>query len=102
MKAVTDDTNTIQAATTMEYHPRPPDPSAAHGRAPACARGYADKVPSADTNATFAMDSAVNSSGTPVSLTAIDFIKLQPGTTQEAGWLGEVSTEIAGIEDINL
>jgi hypothetical protein len=79
-----------------------PDPSVEHWLAPAFAWGYADNVPNADTNATFDIDWAVNSSGTPVSLTGIDFIKIYTGTNQDAGWLGEVSTEIAGIEDINL
>jgi hypothetical protein len=70
--------------------------------APAYAWGYADNVANTDVNATFDIAWAVNASGTPVSLTGIDFIKIYTATIQDAGWLGEVSTEVSGIEDINI
>jgi hypothetical protein len=79
------------------------DPSSAENWvAPAYAWGYADNVANSSTNATFDIDWAVNSSGTSVSLTGIDFIKIYTATIQDAGWLGEVSTEVSGIEDINI
>lgn len=79
------------------------DPSAAqYWIAPAYGWGYADNVANTDPNATFDISWAVNSSGTPVSLTGIDFIKVYTATIQDSGWLGEVSTEITGIEDINI
>ncbi|MBT1689087.1 hypothetical protein [Dawidia soli] len=79
------------------------DPSATeHWVAPAYAWGYTDNVVNTDTNATFDISWAVNASGTPVTLTGIDFVKVYTATIQDAGWLGEVSTEIAGIEDINI
>jgi hypothetical protein len=34
-------------------------------------------------------------------LTHIDFIKIHTAMVQEAGWLGETSTEIAGVEDLH-
>lgn len=70
--------------------------------APAYAWGYADNVANTDANASFDIAWAVNSSGTPVTLTGIDFIKIYTATIQDAGWLGEVSTEVAGIEDLNI
>ena len=46
----------------------------------------------------FKIDWAVDDSGNPVHLDYIDFIKVHTGMLQEAGWLGETSTEFAGIE----
>lgn len=79
------------------------DPTATeYWLAPAYGWGYADNVANSDPNASFDIAWAVNSSGTPVSLTGIDFIKIYTATIQDAGWLGEVSTEVAGIEDLNI
>ena len=39
--------------------------------------------------------------GNPVQLDYIDFIKVYTGNVQEAGWLGETSTEFAGIVDLH-
>ncbi|MFV0220190.1 hypothetical protein OBK23_11010 [Empedobacter falsenii] len=39
---------------------------------------------------------------TPVKLLGIDFIKVYTATNQEAGWLGEISTEVAGAYDLHL
>lgn len=79
------------------------DPSATeYWLAPAYAWGYADNVANSDPNATFDIGWAVNASGTPITLTGIDFIKIYTATIQDAGWLGEVSTEVCGVEDINI
>ena len=39
---------------------------------------------------------------TPIDLQYIDFIKVQTGVNSKAGWLGEVSTEVSGFEDLNI
>ena len=49
----------------------------------------------------FKIEWAVDDSGNPVHLDYIDFIKVYTGLVQEAGWLGETSTEFAGIVDLH-
>lgn len=48
------------------------------------------------------ISSAVDGSGLPANLTKINFIRVQSGVFQIAGWLNEVSTEISGAADIHL
>ena len=48
------------------------------------------------------ISSAVDASGSPANLTKINFIKVQSGIFQIAGWLNEISTEISGAADIHL
>ncbi|MCT4638726.1 MAG: T9SS type A sorting domain-containing protein [Bacteroidales bacterium] len=43
---------------------------------------------------------AVNKDGEYVDLNRIDFVKVHTGTLADAGWLGEVSTEVAGAYDV--
>jgi hypothetical protein len=50
----------------------------------------------------FDISNAVDSAGNPVTLTGINFIKIQSGVFQIAGWLNEVSTEISGAADLSL
>lgn len=47
------------------------------------------------------ISSAVDASGKSVNLNRINFIKVQSGVFQIAGWLNEVSTEISGAADIH-
>lgn len=70
---------------------------------PALAWGYVDNHANnaAISNNGFKIDWAVDDSGNPVHLEYIDFIKVYTGMVQEAGWLGETSTEIAGIIDLH-
>lgn len=44
----------------------------------------------------FDIDWAVDANGEYVNLDEIDFIKVQNGVLADAGWLGEISTEITG------
>lgn len=44
----------------------------------------------------FNIDNAVDANGNSVNLKAIDFIKVYNCLNQEAGWLGETSTEVCG------
>lgn len=50
----------------------------------------------------FRISDAINSKGESVNLDYIDFIKIQTGVFSQAGWLGEVSTEVLGILDLTL
>lgn len=64
--------------------------------------GYADNYPNTREGATIDIDWAVDQAGNPVHLPGIDFIKIYTGLNQEAGWLGETSTEVAGAIDLHL
>lgn len=44
----------------------------------------------------FDISNAIDKTGNPVELKAIDFIKVYTGVNQQAGWLGETSTEVCG------
>ena len=78
----------------------------------AFAWGYADNMgsdvlPGDDGNGEgqrngFKIVNAMYSDGTPVRLQYIDFVKVQTGIQSKSGWLGEVSTEVFGFEDLNL
>lgn len=50
----------------------------------------------------FLIKNAMYPDGTPIDLRYIDFIRVQTGVNSKAGWLGEVSTEVFGFEDLNL
>jgi len=61
--------------------------------------GYADNTSSGDE---IDINAAIDSEGNSVNLIGIDFIKIQTGIQSNMGWLGEFSTEITGIADLNL
>lgn len=50
----------------------------------------------------FDIQNAVDAQGNAVSLSGIDFIKVQSAVFQQAGWLNEVSTEIRGAFDLQM
>lgn len=50
----------------------------------------------------FLIKNAMYSTGEHINLQYIDFIKVQTGINCKAGWLGEVSTEVFGFEDLNI
>lgn len=64
--------------------------------------GYVDNVPNDDNDSAIDISWAVDKAGKPVSLQAIDFIKVYSGVNQECGWLGENSTEFGGAQDLHL
>ncbi|WP_415325291.1 cell surface protein [Chryseobacterium sp. MMS23-Vi53] len=64
--------------------------------------GYADNAPNNDDASNIDISWAVDRNGKHVKLPGIDFVKVYTGTNQEAGWLGEVSTEVAGAYDLRL
>lgn len=48
------------------------------------------------------ISNAVNKAGNRVDLSEINFIKVQSGVFQIAGWLNEISTEVSGAADLSL
>ncbi|MFB9076736.1 hypothetical protein ACFFLS_24025 [Flavobacterium procerum] len=64
--------------------------------------GYADNAPNNDNDSAIDIDWAIDSKGNKVNLPAIDFVKVYNGLNQQAGWLGETSTEIMGANDLHL
>lgn len=64
--------------------------------------GYADNFPNNEPQSAIDIDWAIDKNGNKVHLKGIDFVKVYNGINQEAGWLGEVSTEITGAEDLHL
>lgn len=64
--------------------------------------GYADNAPNNDDDSAIDIDWAIDNNGNKVQLPAIDFVKVYNGLNQQAGWLGETSTEISGATDLHL
>ena len=64
--------------------------------------GYADNAPNTDEASNIDISWAVDKSGRYVKLPGIDFVKVYTGVNQEAGWLGEVSTEVGGAYDLHI
>lgn len=69
---------------------------------PAFEFGYVDNWANTDPRAAIQIDWAVDKKGNPVKLPGIDFIRIHTGIRAEAGWLGENSTEVSAVEDLNL
>ncbi|WP_264530904.1 cell surface protein [Flavobacterium sp. N502540] len=64
--------------------------------------GYADNAPNGDEGSNIDISWAVDKNGKYVKLPGIDFVKIHTAINQEAGWLGEVSTDVAGAYDLYL
>lgn len=64
--------------------------------------GYADNAPNNDEASNIDISWAVDKNGNYIKLPGIDFVKIYTGINQEAGWLGEVSTEVGGAYDLYL
>ena len=63
--------------------------------------GYADNQPNHSDLSSLDIDWAVNKEGLSVHLDSIHFIRVYTGVNQNAGWVGELSTEIAGAENLH-
>lgn len=63
--------------------------------------GYADNHPYNTELCQFKIDWAVDESGAPVLLDAIDFVKIYTAVNQNVGWTGEISSEIVSVEDLH-
>ncbi|OXA74032.1 hypothetical protein B0A67_01400 [Flavobacterium aquidurense] len=64
--------------------------------------GYADNAPNNDDDSAIDIDWAIDKNGDKIRLPGIDFVKVYNGLNQQAGWLGETSTEIMGATDLHL
>lgn len=64
--------------------------------------GYADNEINTKDESAIDIDWAINSKGQRVILPGVDFVKIYTGVNQEAGWLGECSTEITSVEDLHI
>lgn len=69
--------------------------------------GYAECYDNEDYNVKlkanfFDISTAVDAAGMPANLSKVNFIMVQSGIFQIAGWLNEISTEISGAADIHL
>ncbi|MFC0777418.1 cell surface protein [Flavobacterium sp. HJSW_4] len=64
--------------------------------------GYADNAPNNDEASNIDISWAVDKNGKYVKLPGVDFVKVYTAINQEAGWLGEVSTEVSGAYDLHL
>lgn len=63
--------------------------------------GYADNHPNNSEGALVDIDWAMDAEGRPVILDSIDFVMIRTGVRQNTGWTGEISTEVAGVEDVH-
>jgi YVTN family beta-propeller protein len=63
--------------------------------------GYVDNQPNTSDLSCFDIDWAVDADGQSVHLDSIDFIRVYTGVNQNAGAIGELSTEICGAENFN-
>lgn len=63
--------------------------------------GYVDNKDHVTDGNLFELDNAVDAEGNTIKLGYIDFIKVQTGVNVKAGWLGEVSTEVFEVKDLN-
>ena len=63
--------------------------------------GYADNYDNVG-NSRFRIGDALTPDGEAVNLKYIDFIKVQTGVNAKSGWLGELSTEVLGFEDLSI
>lgn len=64
--------------------------------------GYADNQPNDSTCCMLDIDWAVDKEGSPVRLKGIHFVKVQTAVLQSNGWIGESSTEVAGVMDLHI
>ncbi|WP_126971972.1 PKD-like domain-containing protein [Gynurincola endophyticus] len=76
-------------------------PPAQYWVLPAYGWGYADNHANTHADAKIDLNWAVDKNGNSVKLKGIDFIKVYTGLNQDAGWLGETSTEVTGVEIYN-
>ena len=65
------------------------------------AYGYADNHPNDNDGSKIKIDWAVDKKGNAVNLPGIHFVKIQTGVNQQCGWIGELSTEVSGGEDLH-
>lgn len=66
-------------------------------------QGYVDNVANTDTlGCSFDITWAVDNRRQPVKLGYVDFVRVYTAVQQMCGWIGELSTEVSGAEDLHL
>ena len=63
--------------------------------------GYADNHPNNTEMSQFKIDWAVDQEGNPVKLDQIDFVRIYSAVNQNAGNMGEISTEVMTVENLH-
>lgn len=63
--------------------------------------GYADNHPNSTEMCKFKIDWAVDADGNKVTLDRIDFVKIYTAVNQNAGSMGELSTEVSTVENLH-
>lgn len=63
--------------------------------------GYADNHPNSTEMSKFKIDWAVDAQGNKVALDQIDFVKIYTAVNQYCTQIGELSTEITGVENLH-
>lgn len=63
--------------------------------------GYADNHPNNTEGCCLKLEWAVDEAGQPVRLDSIHFVRIYTAVNQQCGWVGETSTEIQAVEDLN-
>lgn len=64
--------------------------------------GTIDRVSSDSKSNRFDISNAIDANGNSVDLAFIDFVKVQTAVNAKSGWLGELSTEVAGFYDYSM
>ncbi len=62
---------------------------------------YDGSTPTETQNQGFNLDWAMDSEGNHVTLKSVKYIKVYNATLQQCGWIGEISTEVAGAIDLH-
>lgn len=63
--------------------------------------GYADNASNNSEQAAIDIDWAIDKQGNKVNLPGVNFIKIHTGIHQEVGTLGELSTEVMGVQNLH-
>lgn len=66
-----------------------------------CYTGYADSCPNDQNTSALSLANAVDANGNSADIRRVDFVKIYTGVLQCNGPLGEVSTEISGIQALH-
>lgn len=79
------------------------DPESPYWTSEAFEFGYADNLPNTEEGSAIKLDWAVSKkTGKPVKLSGVHFVRVHTGLLADIGWLGELSTEVSGLEDLNV
>jgi hypothetical protein len=97
----TEDTLQFRGTRLMSNAWNTAQPPQQYWRSESFGWGYADNQANSGELSNFDLDWAVDINGNKVKLDQIDFIKIYTGLIQDAGWLGETSTEFSQAEDLH-